>query len=221
MSATPRKGRTFVIYNRKGGPGKTTLAINLAIFLQSQGIPVLLLDLDDQGDSTTFFSRRKSQYPEAAVMECRTATRPEEVEALLQAAVADGIDVVVDCPPQDIDTVKAACEMADAMVVPLVPGGNDALAIGRVVRFHSLLPSKPPLLAVINKFRARQNADKSLESFLKGAGIFHLIGHLSQNNAYRDAIDEHLAVWEYSPKLPAAQEASLVATMIHRAVDGR
>ena len=63
--------------------------------------------------------------------------------------------------------------------------------------------------------------DKSLESFLKGAGIFHLIGHLSQNNAYRDAIDEHLAVWEYAPKLPAAKEASLVATMIHRAVDGR
>ena len=218
MAEESKKGRVFVVYNRKGGPGKTTAAINLAIYLQSLGILVMVLDLDDQGDSTTFFARRHAKYPDAAVMTCIQATAPEEVDRTIQAAISRGVDVVVDCPPQDISPVKAACEAADAMVVPLVPGGNDALAIGRVVRYHTQLSSQPPLLAVINKFRPRGVADRSLESFLKGAGIFHLIGHLSANNAYRDAIDEHLAVWEFSPDSAIAKEASAVCAMIHRSV---
>ncbi|MDW7972738.1 MAG: AAA family ATPase [Thermodesulfovibrio sp.] len=42
----------IVITNRKGGTGKTTVAVNLSAELSARGKKVLLLDLDTQGHST-------------------------------------------------------------------------------------------------------------------------------------------------------------------------
>src|SRR5665647_1588624 len=40
---------TFVVSNRKGGTGKTTVSVNLAAELAALGLRVLLVDLDSQG----------------------------------------------------------------------------------------------------------------------------------------------------------------------------
>lgn len=99
-------GRILAIANQKGGVGKTTTAVNLACGLAQQGLRVLLVDLDPQGNATM-----------GAGVEKRTAL-PTAYQVLLgEADIASarlrsekgGIDVV----PANRELAGGEVEMVD------------------------------------------------------------------------------------------------------------
>lgn len=93
---------TIAVYNLKGGVGKTSAAINLAVLAAAEGKRVLIWDLDPQGSASYFLeseSARKNNSRKiiAGDMELGNAIQPTDYENLwvipadLSASEADVI----------------------------------------------------------------------------------------------------------------------------------
>lgn len=55
--------RRIAVLNQKGGVGKTTTAVNLAVALADRGLRVLLVDLDAQRNATQFVGLDEAESP--------------------------------------------------------------------------------------------------------------------------------------------------------------
>ncbi len=55
--------RTLALISQKGGVGKTTLAINLAIAAQRDGLQVVIADTDPQQSTYEWYRGRREQHP--------------------------------------------------------------------------------------------------------------------------------------------------------------
>ena len=132
----------IVVGNEKGGAGKSTIAVHLAVALLHEGARVNVVDLDIRQQSTgRFFANRR------AWLQAREATLPEPTvlpggdEDLLNQAIASEADyVIIDTPGADTELSRLAHQGADLIVTPM----NDSF-----VDFDMLGVVDPVTLAVI------------------------------------------------------------------------
>lgn len=112
------------LLSRKGGVGKTSLAIHLSVLAQEGGRRVLLIDLDPQGSAAAWWQARENNAPQLE------ATTPGELENLIKAARHNGIDlVIIDTRPSvEADAVQVAA-LSDYLLIPTRPAIMDLRAI--------------------------------------------------------------------------------------------
>ena len=120
--------KTLALLARKGGAGKTTLAVHLAVLAVQSGRRVLLVDTDPQRSTAAWWRSRSAATPE--LVECEAGDLPQ----VLAAARADGVElVVVDTRPSvEADTATVA-RLAEFVLIPTRPTILDLRAIGATV----------------------------------------------------------------------------------------
>lgn len=67
-------GRIITVAQQKGGSGKTTLAVNLAVALHERGHSVALVDTDPQGSMGRWFIERMGTQGEDEAMDFSTSS---------------------------------------------------------------------------------------------------------------------------------------------------
>jgi chromosome partitioning protein len=111
------------LLSRKGGVGKTTLAVHFGVLAQQAG-RALLVDLDPQGSAAAWWRAREAETPQLV------ETAPAELRGILDAAKGDGVDlVVVDTRPSVEADVAHVAALADLVLVPTRPAIFDLRAI--------------------------------------------------------------------------------------------
>jgi chromosome partitioning protein len=112
------------LLSRKGGVGKTTLAVHLAVLAQQSGQRTLLIDLDPQRSAAAWWRAREAETP--ALVE----TQPAELRDILDAARTDNVDlVVVDTRPSVEADVAHVATLSDLVLIPTRPAIFDLRAI--------------------------------------------------------------------------------------------
>ena len=133
----------IIVLNPKGGSGKTTVAINLASHFAVQGQRPTLMDMDAQGSSTRWLSKRGMEH--AAIHGIATYERNSRVTRSFALRIPQGCErVVVDTPAAlDPQRMPDITRDAHAIVVPVLPSDIDIHAAAKCIT-DLLLVAKIP-----------------------------------------------------------------------------
>ena len=191
--------KTIAILSQKGGSGKTTLAINLAVAAERCGKAVAVIDLDPQASATSWKDSRETETP--VVVSAQAARLPH----ILAAAEQEGVDVVfIDTAPHSESAALVAARAADWVLVPCRPAILDLRAIGSTIDIVKL--AKTPLGVVLNAIPPRGPLAQEARRAIEGYGVQVALATIGQRIAYVHALTAGLSVQEYEPSGKAAAE---------------
>jgi len=146
----------LTIGNTKGGVGKSTLAVNLAIARVIQGRDVLLVDGDEQHSAATFTDLRTDQLGSSGYT--AVALEGSALRTQVQNLAPKYDDVVIDCGGRNNNSLRAALTISDVLLIPMRPRSVDLWVVdtmSELVEEARIINPGLHVLLVVNAADAR------------------------------------------------------------------
>lgn len=195
--------KTVAIISRKGGAGKTTLTVHLAVAACIGGKETAIIDLDPQASAAGWGDSRKQETP--AVVSAQAARLPK----VLEAAVNNGADLaIIDTAPHSETAALAAIRAADLILIPCRPAILDLRAIGDTIDLVNL--ASKTATVVLNAVPPRGSlADEAVEA-IAPLGVSIAPIRIGQRAAFVHSLTAGQTAQEYEPEGKAAEEIQQV-----------
>jgi chromosome partitioning protein len=191
--------RTITLATQKGGTGKSSLAIGLAVAAMKDGERVVIVDTDRQGTVSNWAARRDDPEPGVERILDRFI-----LERALSVFGRRGYTLaIVDTPGSDDDIVTEAVRIADLCLIPAKPSPADIEATHPTLKAIRRFGRR--FAFVLNQAPVRGQRPTRIAETLNDLGVLAL-PYIALRNDHMDSLAAGLAVSEFAPGGKAAAE---------------
>ncbi|MBN8828115.1 MAG: ParA family protein [Sphingobacteriia bacterium] len=192
--------KIITIAQQKGGAGKTTLAIHLAVGLFQQGNKIAVIDIDPQGSFSKWFNARKQKFGETYAGIKLVNGVGWRINSELSSLRNKFDYIIIDSPPHAETDAKVSIKEADLVLLPVQPSQMDVWALETTMKICE--KEKIDYLVIPNRVNANSKTAKE---------IFDRINNLAKTTlgnrvAYANYLKDGKTVTETEPSSIAATE---------------
>jgi len=194
----------ITVGNTKGGVGKTTLAVNLAIARALAGRDVWLIDGDRQGTAQTAISIRADAGHTPGIS-CATYPDGPTLRAQVQQQASKFDDIIIDAGGRDSTALRAALVLSDVLLVPFQPRSYDVWALNDIAALVVEARSVRDGLRAVAILNCADPGESSTDNAEAAAAVAeipqfeYLDTPIRRRKAFANAAGQGLSVLELKP----------------------
>ena len=204
--------KVITICQQKGGTGKTTLAVHLALaFAKLHNLKIAIIDTDPQGSLGKWFVVRSEKKVSNENLTFKTASlwgAQYESKALKK----DHDIVIIDTPPKIESDSRPSIEAADLVLIPMTPSHVDFWATEAIIDIAKKAEKK--IFIQINRANERSKLVKKTHEYINTINVKStntLIGH---RQIYASSMGEGKTAIEKQKKSNAVEEIKKLSEQI-------
>ena len=201
----------ITVGNTKGGVGKTTLAVNLAIARALAGRDVWLIDGDRQGTAQTAISIRADAGHSPGIA-CASYPDGPTLRAQVQQQAKKFQDIIIDAGGRDSTALRAALVLSDVLLVPFQPRSYDVWALNDIAGLVDEARSVRDGLRAFAILNCADPGEASTDNTEAAAAVAdvpqfeYLAAPIRRRKAFANAAGQGLSVLELKPADKKATE---------------
>ena len=204
--------KVITIAQQKGGTGKTTLAVHLALaFIKYHNLKVAIIDTDPQGSLGKWFMIRSEMNVANGGLTFKTASLwGAQYESKILKQQHD--IVIIDTPPKIEADARPAIEASDLVLIPISPSPVDFWATEPIIEIAKR--AKKRIVIQINRANPSAKLMKKTYAYIKDLGMEKtntLIGH---RQIFVASMGEGKTVVEKQRKSKAVEEIREISMQI-------
>ena len=204
--------KVITIAQQKGGTGKTTLAVHLALaFIKYHNLKIAIIDTDPQGSLGKWFMIREEKKLSNDNLTFKTASlwgAQYESKTLKN----DHDIVIIDTPPKIESDARPSIESADLVLIPVAASQVDFWATGAIVEIAKKANKK--ILIQINRANQRSKLISKTNDFIKSLNLSATRTIIGNRQIFASSMGEGKTAVEKQKKSNAVEEVKKLSEQI-------